>query len=119
LAFEPTIIEANPRVRNNAGQAALTYGPLVYCLEEADNGKDLAKLRIGKPKTFSAAFKKELLGGVTTVEFTGGKVADWDGDVLYRAEGSTHCEDKELRWIPYYAWANRGLGEMRVWVTRG
>jgi DUF1680 family protein len=113
-------VEANPRVRENAGKAALTRGPVVYCLEEADNGTDLFKIHAGcpAPADMKVQYEKEFLEGVVTVSFRGRKKKDWDGDELYRSAADTAYEEKDLKWIPYYSWANRKPGEMIVWVNR-
>ncbi|MDR1219223.1 MAG: glycoside hydrolase family 127 protein [Treponema sp.] len=115
-----TFIEANPHVRENAGKMALMRGPLVYCLEEADNGKELFRLRAGFPAHHSikVQYEKDLLGGVTSVSFMGRKLKGWNKDDLYRAASEAAYEEKDLRWIPYYAWANRDPGEMAVWINK-
>jgi DUF1680 family protein len=115
-----SFVEANPRVREDAGKTALMRGPVVYCLEEADNGTELFKIRTGHPdpKDVNVRFEKDLLGGVTTVSFKGRKLKDWEGDDLYRNTADAVYEDKDLTWIPYYAWANRKSGEMLVWVHK-
>jgi DUF1680 family protein len=121
-----TFMESNPHVRENSGRIAVTRGPLVYCLEEVDNGKELFKIRAGSPRpdAIKVQYGKDLLEGATAITFTGKKAPDWKEDELYRkaAEtslpGAAACEEKELRWIPYYAWANRKSGEMTVWVNK-
>jgi DUF1680 family protein len=115
-----SIIETNPHVRDNIGKVAVTRGPVVYCLEEADNGKELFKVRAGcpKPDSIKVQYEKDLLEGVVTVSFKGKREKDWSSDALYRSASETVYEEKDLRWIPYYAWANRGEGEMTVWVKK-
>ena len=109
-------IFANPAVREDAGKAALMRGPLVYCLEEADNGPDLHTLIHAPEICASASFEPELLGGVTVLYTDGVRESreDWDAE-LY-AEKAPETEKVRLKWIPYYAWANRGIGEMTVWL---
>jgi DUF1680 family protein len=115
-------VEANPHVRENAGKTAVMRGPLVYCLEEADNGKELFRLSAGSPGHDKIKVRHEkdfsFNGGVTSVSFTGRRLKDWDKDDLYRAAPDAVYEEKELRWIPYYAWANRNPGEMTVWINK-
>ncbi|MDR3192983.1 MAG: glycoside hydrolase family 127 protein [Treponema sp.] len=113
-------VEANPRVRENAGKVAVSRGPVVYCLEEADNGGELFKIHAGSPDPagIKVQYEKELLEGVVSISFKGRKKKDWEEDELYRIAADTAYEEKELRWIPYYSWANRGAGEMTVWVNR-
>jgi len=78
-------VGANPRVRENSGKVAVMRGPVVYCLEEADNGAGLFKIRYGQPGDIRFQYEPEFLGGVVTVSFTGKKERDWKEDALYRA----------------------------------
>ncbi|MDR1468161.1 MAG: glycoside hydrolase family 127 protein, partial [Spirochaetaceae bacterium] len=118
LDMPVTLVESSPHVRENRGKAAVTRGPVVYCLEEADNGAELYRLRLGTPGNYSARYEKDLLEGVTVVSFTGKREKDWPKDDLYRPVEDAALEERPLRFIPYYAWANRGRGEMTVWVNR-
>ena len=110
-------VEAHPSVRTNCGRVALMRGPIVYCLEETDNGPDLQDIALPRDAKLRARFEKDLLGGVVVVT---GKAkrrrkADWGKDELYRTE-PTKLETVALRAVPYFAWENRGLGEMTVWI---
>jgi DUF1680 family protein len=115
-----TLVEANPQVRQNTGKLALVRGPVVYCLEEADNGKDLHKIRldVSNPGEADINYRDDFLEGLVTISLKGKKEKAWEGDDLYRPAGKAALEDKTLHFIPYYAWANRGEGEMTVWVNR-
>ena len=56
-------------------------------------------------------------GGVVTIRTFGLREAgDWPEDRLYDFREAPEAQTAELKWIPYYAWANRGEGEMRVWI---
>ena len=115
------IVYTNPHVRENSGKAALMRGPLVYCLEEADNGKELFRIHLGQPEKFQVRIAPDLPGEVIAISCAGKKEKNWDTDILYANshEGSgSMFEEISLRWIPYYAWANRAVGEMTVWVKR-
>jgi len=113
-----TVIEANPLVRDNAGKVAVTRGPIVYCLEEADNGKDLHRVYLDGTPEFKARFESGLLEGVVTLSCKGKRLKSWEGNALYRPASPHQFEETELRWIPYYSWANRKPGEMLVWVRK-
>ena len=93
-------------------------GPIVYCLEEADNGKDLHRIRMRADAAYQIEHCPDLLQGVTRIRAQGEILSPWEEDSLYAGSHTARYEDRELTWIPYYAWANRGLGEMRVfaWV---
>ena len=116
-----SLVSANPRIYEDAGKVAITRGPLVYCLEEADNGKDLHLLRLGdvRPEDCAAVWKPDKLGGIVEIATPGVRESDagW-GDVLYSAEKPVEEAPARLTWIPYYAWANREPGEMRVWIRK-
>lgn len=116
LDLRVRMMHASPSVREDAGKAALMRGPLVYCLEEADNGADLQTVRHGAQLNAEAVWEPDLLGGITALYTDGLKerVEDW-GPSLYM-EKHPEADPLRLKWIPYFAWANRDLGEMMVWV---
>ena len=96
-------IVSDERVEADRGRVALQYGPLVYCAEWADNGGSVLDLVLPDDAPLSAQYEKDLLGGVTTV----------------RGKAERKGEPVDFTAIPYYAWANRGKGEMTVWLKRG
>jgi DUF1680 family protein len=118
FAMPVTIVEANSRLRHNAGKAAIMRGPVVYCLEEADNGTELCRILLGTPADFTVRYEN-LLGGLPVITCTGRKRKAWEVEELYRARKADEYEKVPLRFTPYYAWANRGRGEMIVWVNLG
>ncbi len=113
-------VRANPRVREDIGKVAVTRGPLVYCLEEADNGRDLHRVLLDQEGEWKALWEPDLLGGVVTLSGEGLTESEesWGEDTLYRPAGEVTYENKKLKWIPYFAWANRGEGEMAVWIRK-
>ncbi len=122
LAMPVTVMRANPKVYEDAGKVTVMRGPIVYCLEECDNGKDLHLVHLCTDRTGDAVahHEPELLGGVTVIDIPGYRELDEDwGGALYAPYAAAKREDVTLRWVPYYAWGNRGLGEMRVWCMKG
>ncbi|MBN1993315.1 MAG: glycoside hydrolase family 127 protein [Anaerolineae bacterium] len=113
-------IEAHPRVRQDAGRFALQRGPVVYCLEEADNGPNLAHVLIPGENKLAVTFERDLLGGVSVI--TGQALRrdtnDWQ-NTLYRPLESSNMLPFTFKAIPYCCWANRQPGEMRVWLREG
>jgi DUF1680 family protein len=108
-------MRAHPSVRADAGKVALTRGPLVYCLEELDNGGELWDIALAKEPRFETRFEPDLLGGVVAIYCDGTRsVGDWQGG-LY---GDLRYESRPVRLkaVPYYAWDNRGLNGMLVWL---
>ena len=109
-------VRANPLVRADSGKIALMRGPLVYCLEEIDNGANLSALYVDA-KTDIREEKSELFGGSILLHFHGKRIVDteWKEDELY-AEHPIRWEETELTAVPYAYWNNRGMGEMSVWI---
>jgi DUF1680 family protein len=123
LPMVPRLTAPNPRVDAIRGGLAIERGPLVYCLEEADQepGLNLLDVRIAPGASLQASRREGLLGGVVVVEAQGSvvDVGAWQ-DELYRAAPVQDLPQREvtLTAVPYYAWANRGPGTMRVWIPR-
>ncbi len=115
LPMLPHRVWAHPAVREDAGKVAVQRGPLVYCLEEADNGPDLHRILLPRNTPFTEEFRPDLLGGVMTLRCAALAEAD-PGDTLYTTQPPAPPTPKDLTFIPYYAWANRGEGEMTVWL---
>ena len=115
LPMETERIYAHPSARMNAGKVALARGPLVYCLEEIDNGPVLASISLPRQAAFEASFVPDLLGGVTEIRFEGFRTEKPHGDELYTTTPPEQIATS-IRGIPYYAWNNRGEGEMLVWI---
>lgn len=113
-------IESHPNVRHNAGCVALQRGPIVYCLEEVDNGPHLANVVLPRDAELSATLDGELLGGgvVITGQALRRDPQGWQG-ALYRPVGPKTMERFTFTAIPYCLWANREPGEMRVWIREG
>ena len=117
LGAEPVWFEADPRVRDDLGRVALTYGPLVYCLEAKDLGV--------APQTFAADTGFEIeprqdgrLGGITVLPVEGTLDVESFPDTLYAPLGTGETRSVTAEFIPYYAWNNRGPSGMQVWVRR-
>ena len=119
LCMEPRLWRASPLVRSDVGKAALTRGPIVYCLEEADNGKNLHLLSIDTSRKPEEEEEQGELGHIIRVTADGKRITEpEEGERLYLPadEESLQEKDVRLRFIPYYTWANRGSNEMCVWV---
>ena len=116
LDMPVTLLEANPQVREDLGKICVTRGPIVYCLEEADCGKDLHRVSVDPKADFQVAFDPGFFGGATILQSDGQKLENWESGELYRPFQKNICRNIRLKWIPYYLWANREPGEMTVWV---
>ncbi len=119
ISFEaPAVfVHANPQVRADVAKTAVVKGPLVYCLEEADNGDDLSALLIDTAQTPEEIYDDQLLGGCSVVHISGRKISGegWNEHVLYQ-EKPVSLEDVKLTLVPYCYWGNRKAGEMLVWM---
>jgi DUF1680 family protein len=121
LPLVPRLTAPSPRVDAIRGSLAIECGPLVYCLEEADQEPDLNLLdvRIASGASLQATRREGLLSGVVVVEAQGSvvDVSPWQ-DELYRPAPVEALPQREvmLTAVPYYAWSNRGPGTMRVWI---
>lgn len=109
-------VRANPNVRADCGKVAVTKGPLVYCLEETDNGKNLSELYADTSQEIREV-DSELFGGIKELIFQGKRIREnaWENGELY-GEHPLEFTDVILKAVPYAYWNNRGVGEMTVWV---
>ena len=119
LPMPVRLIEANPKVEQCLNQVAVKRGPVVYCLESPDlpEGIRVSEVMIPAGIKFSPDYQGSFLSGVTV--FRGEAFHCPEGDreqKLYMAAGAPHLESINIRLIPYYAWANRGISEMTVWM---
>ncbi len=105
------IIEANPYVQDDAGRYAIMRGPVVYCLEGVDNGENLRDIAIYENQEFELGFDEKL--NVPTIKANACRREQIDA--LYRIKTSKYV-DFTAKFIPYYAFANRGESDMIVWV---
>jgi len=111
-------IESNPNVYVNSGRVALQRGPIVYCIEQTDNGKNLNEIILSKKSKLQFKYDPKLLGGIPVIE---GKGFRRDGtswkENLYRTS-SSKLVPMTVKAIPYAYWANRKAGEMIVWIRQ-
>jgi DUF1680 family protein len=123
LDLRPRLTESNALVRENTGRVAVERGPLVYCLEQADQpgGHSVFDLSLA-PGAFESEFKPDLLGGVTVLRHAGRASAQpLAGQPLYQPAARREAPGYRpvtLTFIPYYAWANREPQAMEVWVPQ-
>jgi hypothetical protein len=132
LEMEPRLTLADPRVDAVRGCVAIERGPLVYCLEQVDHpGGGLDDIVLDATRPLAVKHRPDLLDGVTTVLASGYRrripAGGWwpyatrpaDGAASGGTAGDGTAGDGdpvELLAIPYYAWANRKDGAMRVWL---
>ena len=123
LPMVPRLTAPNPRIDAIRGSLAIERGPLVYCFEQVDQEPNLNLLdvRIAPEASLQATRREDLLGSVVAIEAPGAVVdiGAWQ-DELYRPAPTEDLPHREvtLTAVPYYAWANRGPGAMRVWIPQ-
>ena len=100
--MRPRVITSGERIADDVGKVAIQRGPIVYAFEAADNGGAVLGSSIATGD-LKEERRPDLLGGVTVVRASG-----------FDAAGHA----RTLTAVPYYAWANRGPGEMAVWLKQ-
>ena len=109
--MEPRVVKAHHKVEADRGLVAVERGPLVYCAEWPDNDFDLTNMLVNRTPAFETVERPDLLYGLTEIRT--------DAQVLgYDPSGRLTVSDVELTLIPYYAWAHRGPGNMKVWLPQ-
>ena len=99
-------IVAHPNVTENIDRIALQRGPLVYCLEQVDNGRHMKHMVLTPKTTFTVEQRDDLLNGITVIKGKG-RVRNFDKE---------ESDTMEITAVPYYAWDNRQGGAMAVWL---
>lgn len=109
LPMEVRRVIANEKVKDDVGKTALQVGPLMYCAEWIDNRGRASNFILPADAVFSKEYKAGLLNGVTVLQAELPAVS-----IDNKGENITTVK-KPFTAIPYYAWANRGKGEMMLW----
>lgn len=112
-------VKAHPLVEADAGKVALMRGPLVYCVESADNSRNVRQMAVATRASFSTHHDPDLLKGVTVIT-ANAQLLDapvWRDSLYSSARDLPVPETVKLTAIPYYANANRGPVDMTVWLT--
>jgi DUF1680 family protein len=112
LPMEVRRIVASDSVKENVGRVSLQRGPLVYCFEHVDNDGQAMNIILPDNAPAMAKFQNGLLGGVMTIQC--------DASVIRPSPDGTSVETVrgKITAIPYFTWANRGAGQMQVWLPR-
>jgi uncharacterized protein len=125
LGMTPQVIEASPRVVEDYGRVTVQRGPLVYCLEQLDQPDGVAlvdvslDMRKQSGSQFHEEFQRDLLGGIVVLKHTGAvSEKSSSRNALYHpySADAPKAREVELKFVPYYAWANRAATPMQVWT---
>jgi DUF1680 family protein len=121
LTMQAVLMESNPLVEETRNQVAVKRGPVVYCVESVDIGKDL--------KVFDLAFAPGTSFKPLPVKIEGNSImmlegkaqlmqnGDWK-NALYKEVAAEPAKEVVVKLVPYFAWGNRGHSEMAVWLRR-
>jgi len=102
-------IISHPEVIENESKMALQRGPFIYCFESVDNPEGIKKFYLTKNSEVSIKHEKNLMGGVTVIK----------GKAAKKFPDQSTQDQTEFSAVPYYAWNNRGPGQMLVWQSTG
>jgi hypothetical protein len=111
-----TLVQGHPRVEEIVNQAAVVRGPLVYCLEDHDlpEGVKIEEVHLAPGLPLELASSE--LSGARKIRGTAIRIARSEAGELYSALIGTTPEQIPVEFVPYYAWNNRGITEMSVWL---
>lgn len=125
LAFTPELWESNPLVEETADEVALRCGPLVYCLEANDLPTGVKLSDVALPASLTAsdwqASALRIVNSDTVAWSTSGLLIPRSpaaASKLYVRASSEKPRSIPLRFVPYYAWGNRGDTDMSIWLPR-
>lgn len=107
--MQPRVVKAHEQVAADRGRVAIERGPIVYCAEWPDNDFNVHNILLNQRPTFQVVNKPDLLYGICELTTEAQSLS-------YNAAGKLAVKDVTLTLIPYYAWAHRGEGDMKVWL---
>ena len=117
LPMDIKLLEGNPLIEEVRNQAAIKRGPVVYCVETPDlpKGTDILDVYLPIKSKLTATYKPELLNGVATISGNI-KIRKDKKEGMYRTLSNPKFENYNVQFVPYFAWSNRGVSEMSVWL---
>jgi DUF1680 family protein len=105
-------IVAISEIKDDINRVALQRGPLVYCFEHVDNDGKTMNIVVPDNAAFKAEFKPDMLNGIVAISFNAPVVAVSENGL------SVKPIIKNVVAIPFFSWANRGVGQMQIWMPR-
>jgi len=120
LPVKARLIEAHPLLEETRNQVAIRRGPVIYCLESFDIPEQQKLSDVIIPADIQLIPEKYEVTGSTYYLLCGDALLrnteNWNNQ-LYREVSNEQLQTIELRFLPYYAWGNRGKGDMSVWFS--
>jgi DUF1680 family protein len=120
LVMETDLIQAHPLVEENRNQVAVRRGPVVYCLESMDIPEGTKVFNIIVPASIQFKPEAAYIGDSRLTVLKGVALATNEGkwnSELYRKVNQAESTKVPIQLVPYYAWGNRGKGDMTVWLS--
>ena len=121
LDMRPRLVEANPLVEEAKNQVAVMRGPIVYCLEGQDIQGDCRISDIALPADIQLKEVPMTIEGHSFTALEGDAIVTndktWNNQTLYRELSKPSSRKVRIRLIPYYAWDNRGIQDMSLWLN--
>lgn len=119
ITYDQSVLtwQSHPSVKSSYGKVAFQYGPFIYAAEEVDNGKKLHELTVvgkAEPKKMTSP----AIGSITALHVPAYRIDHQNQTDLYQLFQPLEYEKATVCLIPYYSWANRDTGEMRVWLNQ-
>lgn len=119
LPMPVRLVTGSPKADDTRGQVAVMRGPMVYCVESTDlpPGITIDDIAITRQSILAAKHERGFLGGVTVLQVAARRtpVREMNG-AFYQTLNDLPVGEIKLQMIPYYAWANRGVSSMTVWL---
>ena len=121
LDMRPRLVEANPLVEEAKNQVAVMRGPIVYCLEGQDIQGDCRISDVALPADIQLKEVPMTIEGHSFTALEGNAIVTndktWNNQTLYRELSKPSSQKVRIRLIPYYAWDNRGIQDMSLWLN--
>ncbi|MFE6079116.1 glycoside hydrolase family 127 protein [Paenibacillus sp. NPDC057886] len=111
-------MKGHDQIKDTFGKVAIQRGPFMYCLEETDNGEGLYRIQLPASTSFQVHSGEDMPLGVPDLTAAARRIVShdhWEGQ-LYRSDAKQEVQAIQIRFVPYFTWANREEGEMYVWI---
>lgn len=117
LDMTPRFIQSHPYVDATRGSVAIERGPLVYCIEQQDQTADVNDLRINAHSEMRTQWAENVCGGVMLIQADGVALNTSDEQLYHELDAvAATPKPATITALPYYAWGNRNVDKMRVWI---
>ncbi|WP_111977176.1 glycoside hydrolase family 127 protein [Algibacillus agarilyticus] len=117
IPMEATLVEGHPRIEEARNQVAVKRGPVVYCVESPDLPEATSVLDVYIEGEGELKLEQDdaILGGIPTINVDA-RIRESNKDAMYSAITKPVWTDFSAKFVPYFAWSNRGTAEMSVFV---